>query len=110
MSTYKRRTKLKLNTTRRKGRVHGTPTPVVLHIAVVISEGFCRNSGGNYMSKRPRGDWAAFINTDKNAVIVQAQNAGREWENQYGPYKILTGTLTNKVLTPVLWREEPLFE
>lgn len=103
---YKRRTKLNLSTKRRTT----TPKRIVLHIAVVISEGFCRDPKGNYMSKRPRGDWAAFINIDKNAVIAQAQNAGREWENQYGAYKILTGTLTNKIHQPILWREEPLFE
>lgn len=105
MSTYKRRTKLNLKTKPRKVK------SIVLHVAVVISDGFCRkNHDGDFMSKRPRGDWGAFINPDKATVIKQAQDAAEEWSHQYGAYKILIGTLTNKIHQPVMWREEPLFE
>lgn len=47
------------------------------------------------------GDWAAFLGTTKDAAI-RAALAGRfRWETErYGPYSILTGTVTEVVAVP----------
>ncbi len=54
------------------------------------------------LSGRPEGDWASFLNKNKNSAIEAAVKARAKWEAKgYGPYKIWVGVLSQEVNIPV---------
>jgi hypothetical protein len=73
-----------------------------LYIAVIIGKG--TTSGVELvLSGRLEGDWASYVGTDMNQVVKRAREAQVEWEasGEYGPYRILVGTLESVVEFPV---------
>lgn len=68
------------------------------HIAIVVKEATDLATG----SARPDHDWASFIDQSQSAAIARAQAALDRWTRQgYGPYIILVGTVTGRVVRPV---------
>ena len=65
-----------------------------MYVAVVIRDGS--------VSGRPSGDWAGFVNEDKDLAVGKALKAREKWESSsnYGPYKVLVGELTEEVIAP----------
>jgi len=71
-------------------------------IAVVTS-----TEAGN--SKRPFGDFSAFVDETKDAAIAHAINARKAWqENGKSIYRILVGELTEEVTIPIKYSLTPL--
>jgi len=53
-------------------------------------------------SKRFLGDYAAFVDVEKEDAVKRAIEARRSWErNGHGPYRILVGKLSAEVKVPV---------
>jgi hypothetical protein len=53
------------------------------------------------LSGRPDGDWASFLDKNKNNAVDKAVKAKRKWEAAgNGPYKIWVGELTQAVSFP----------
>jgi hypothetical protein len=65
-----------------------------LFVAVVMSQ-------DGQESKRERGDWASFVDEDKDAVIQMALKAKEEWEGSGGPYRVLVGEL-RQIARPIM--------
>jgi len=60
-------------------------------------------------STRDHGDWASFIDKNKNNVITKALKARNEWERKgYGPYIILVGTLEEEATIPANYELRPI--
>jgi uncharacterized protein with NRDE domain len=67
-------------------------------------------SGKDLMnSKRQYGDWASFISEDREDAIARAREAKERWEISMGPiYTIIIGTLTERIVFPVVYTVETL--
>lgn len=69
-----------------------------LAIAVVIKAPF-------EMSGRPHGDFAAFVEVERNEAIERAIEARAEWgARQNESYRILVGELTEEVQVPTQFK------
>jgi hypothetical protein len=64
-----------------------------LYVAVVITDGMINSE------REPYGDWACFVGASSKEVIDRATVARVEWGKRgYGPYEILVGQLTGRVV------------
>lgn len=66
---------------------------VVLHVAVV-----CRS--GEECSRRPDGDWASFVGSNRDQVVRRAFKAIETYSNGKD-YDVLVGELTSKAVAPI---------
>lgn len=57
-------------------------------------------------SKRPHGDFAAFLGEDRQDVIRRALIARNEWGREI--YRVLVGELTGEAREPVQYEVVPL--
>ena len=73
-----------------------------LLVAVVVN-----GEGQVVRSQRTEGDWSAFVGTDAVTRAIKARNKWTATE-RYGPYRILTGTLTGEVTVPANYKITPL--
>jgi len=77
------------------------PKKAILHVAVVMSR--TRGSFG-----RPAGgDWASFVDADRNAVIGKALSASQSW-GCASRYDVVVGTLDTVIELPTVYKEAPL--
>lgn len=67
------------------------------YVAIVVDADLTK-----ILSNRNSGDWSAFFGTDRDEVAELAVKARAKWtaSGNYGPYRILLGTLTEEVQTP----------
>jgi hypothetical protein len=63
-----------------------------LYVAVVDKETV------DYRSARPRGDWAAFVDPDRDEAVGLALAARLRWGSHY---RVLVGELTGEAREPV---------
>jgi hypothetical protein len=76
----------------------------MIYVAVVCKPPWTR-------SERTHGDWASFIDKNKNNVITKALKARNEWERKgFGPYTILVGNITEEAVLPQDYTLQPLGE
>ena len=92
-----------LKVSRRDARraARAAAAPRLIWIAAVV-----KMSGKDLVqSSRQYGDWAAFISEDRNEAIEQARAAQVSWEKNgcYGPYTIVVGRLTERVVFPMMY-------
>jgi ribosomal protein L39E len=76
---------------------------VPLYVAVVVRPNV--ETSGFYRSSRAQhGDRGSFLGTDREEVLAAALKAKADWEKSYGPYEILIGTLTKRVVLPTNYK------
>jgi hypothetical protein len=69
-----------------------TSTPS-LYVAVIITDGMINSE------RVPYGDWSCFVGSSEKEAIDRATVARVEWGHKgYGPYEILVGKLTGRVV------------
>ena len=61
-------------------------------------------------SNRPDGEWAAYIDTDRHALIRKALDQRRRWSRVGRQYRVLVGTLSSEAREPISYEEIPLSE
>lgn len=86
-------------------------TQNAIHVAAVVSStvSVADITGFPFVrSKRPDGDWACFISTDRADAIYRALQAVRNWGGGSNRYRVLLGTLTTVVATPTNYKLVPL--
>jgi hypothetical protein len=92
-------------------KARSTKRPM-LHVAVVVSRDIpARLADMNLiMSRRTKGDWAAFMGFDLVQVVEQARRAMDEWnvDGPGSPYEILVGNLDFRATFPVEFTLKPL--
>ena len=76
------------------------PKGAVLYVAVVD------RPADSFRSRRPHGDYSAFIGLDRDEVIRRALRARDDW----GPdlYPVLVGVLDSEAREPVRYEVVPL--
>jgi hypothetical protein len=63
-----------------------------LYVAVIITKGAT-------LSQRQQGDWACFVDSDKETAISRAMEAKAMWNKPGMEYEILAGTLNEKIIS-----------
>lgn len=71
-----------------------------IYVAVVDSV------GGRFRSRRPEGDYAAFIGDDRDDVIKRALVARQKWGCER--YRVLVGELIGEAREPVQYEVVPI--
>jgi hypothetical protein len=77
-----------------------TSPGTVLYVAVVD------RPSDRLRSRRPHGDYAAFIGEDRNDVIQRALRAREDWGREV--YRVLVGVLDSEAREPVRYEVVPL--
>ena len=77
-----------------------TPMAAVLYVAVVDRR--C----DSFRSRRPHGDYSAFIGENRDKVIERALRARDDWGREV--YRVLVGTLDSEAREPVRYEVVPL--
>lgn len=86
----------------KKRKARSKSASVSLFVAVVV-----RADGSP--SKRTDGDWASFVGTSRDFVVLRALAAVRKWENgAFGKYEVQVGELTQRALSNVAFELKPL--
>ena len=76
------------------------PNGTVLYVAVVDRR--C----DSFRSRRPHGDYSAFIGEDRDEVIQRALRAREDWGRD--TYRVLVGVLDSEAREPVRYEVVPL--
>jgi hypothetical protein len=76
------------------------PRGVVIYVAVVDRPSI------TFHSRRPHGDYAAFIGEDRDLVIQRALRAREDWGRDV--YRVLVGVLDSEAREPVRYEVVPL--
>lgn len=83
----------------RKSKITSIP------IAVVVR----KTSDNVLVSRRPRGDWAAFLGTTQEEAVQRALDAAVSWNGTASNgYVVLAGLLTAKVNRRVAYKLEKI--
>jgi hypothetical protein len=71
-----------------------------LAVAVVVGTDI------NTFSLRPHGDYSSFVDATREVAVRRAVEARNKWtaSGRCGLYRILTGTLTEEVVTPTNYK------
>ena len=77
-----------------------TPQSSVLYVAVVDRR--C----DSFRSRRPHGDYSAFVGEDRDEVIQRALRAREDWGREV--YRVLVGVLDSEAREPVRYEVVPL--
>ena len=77
-----------------------TPKAAVLYVAVVDRPSI------TFHSRRPHGDYAAFIGENRDEVIQRALRAREDWGREV--YRVLVGVLDSEAREPVRYEVVPL--
>lgn len=89
----------------RAARTRSRTVPPFMSVAVVVSRGTYRLEDSElWLSQRngSRGDWSAFIGTDRDQVIAQAQETAERWSgiDEAKQYEVWVGKLDGVVVRP----------
>ena len=80
--------------------VDNAQTSPALYVAVVD------RPSDAYRSRRPHGDYAAFIGRDRDEVVQRALRAREAWGRDI--YRVLVGVLDSEAREPVRYEVVPL--